>query len=379
MMKTWENIVRDKLERYESALPEGSLAEFHARRSASISGSAQKRLPILWAIAGVSAVIAAMLFLRHLAATEDAIRIIEQPALSVAAADDSTEVSEPVQSDGLLAQAVVPKKIVLQDSITEAVQADYSSGTNDTDKVNATEEEDPYQDVNIPDDDTTHQIRDIPEPEVASSYIPETPGPRPVSIKVGPAAGIVGVSGLLAGLASSGLLFVKDHNYERIDDRDVCMAAEHTFPLKIGVSARVPISRQLSITSGLEYSLYTSKLQYSLSGTKYQQADYLSAPLRLDWTFASNNRFDVYVGTGVEGSYCLGATLDGVGIPKDGFGFSVLGAAGVQWKFTKHLGLYCEPEISWTNPSFTNPLQTYRTKHPVVFSLTGGLRYTFGK
>ncbi len=394
-MKAWEDIVRDKLEGYESALPEGSLAEFHARRSATISDSGRKRFPILWALAGAAAVIAAVLFLRRPAVPENAILIIEQSAAPVAAADDSTAVSEPVQSDVMLAEAVVPKvadylsknqrKVDFTNGkrqaiiLPESVPVSVTDGVDDTHNAQGTVEVDQPQDVNISADGTTQQVSDIPEREAVSPYIPEAPGSRPVGIKVGPAAGIVGASGLLAGLASSGLLFVKDHNYERIDDRDVCMVAEHALPLKIGVSARVPVSWQLSITSGLEYSLYTSKLQYSLSGTKHQQVDYLSVPLRLDWTFASNNWLEVYVGAGVEGSYCLGAKQDGVCIPKDGFGFTVLGAAGVQWKFTKHLGMYCEPEISWTNPSFTNPLQTYRTKHPVVYSLTSGLRYTFGK
>ena len=377
-MNKWEDIIKGKLEGYESILPEGSLADFHARRSAAISESGRKRVPILWVFATVAAVIAAIIILRHPAVSDDAIQIIEQQSAPVVVADDSTEVSESVQATDLLAQAIVPKPIdriphnhreIVDTDMNEPeghMQEDVTYNDGGTDKVDS------------PQDATELDNDSLSTP--ASPFIPNAPDSKSIGIKVAPAAGIVGGSGLLIGLAAcNNLLFTKDHDYERIDDRDVCVVEDHYLPLKFGLSARVPISRKLNITTGLEYSQYTSKLVYSLSGDKIQQAHYLSLPVRLDWTIASNNWLDVYVGGGLEGSYCIAAIQDGVNIPKDGFGFTVLGAAGIQWKFTKNLGLYFEPEISWTNPSFTNPLQTYRTEHPVVFSLTSGFRYTFGK
>ena len=377
-MNKWEDIIKGKLEGYESILPEGSLADFHARRNAAISDSGRKRVPIMWVFASVVAVIAAIIFLRHPVVSDDAVQIIEQPYAPVVDAYDSTEVSESAQATDLLAQAIVPKPIdrlphkdreIVDTHIDEPedhIQEDDNYNDGGTDKV------DSPQDVTEPDNDS------LSTP--ASPFIPHAPDSKSFGIKVGPAAGIVGGSGLLIGLvACNNLLYIRDHNYERIDDRDVCMVEDHYLPFKFGLSARVPISQGLNITTGLEYSQYTSKLVYSLSGDKIQQVYYLSLPVRLDWTIASNNWLDVYVGGGLEGSYCIAATQNGVSIPKDGFGFTVLGAAGIQWKFTKNLGLYFEPEISWTNPSFTNPLRTYRTKHPVAFSLTSGFRYTFGK
>ena len=386
-MKKWEDIVKDRLEGYESILPQGSLAKFHARKSAVISGSERKRVPIMWVIASVAAVISAIIFLRHSVVSDDAVQIIEQPYAPVVVAYDSTEVSEPAPATDLLAQAIVPKPIdPLPHNHREIVDTDMNEPEGhlkeyDTYNDGGTDKVDSPQDVTELNNDSLNQQVDITsEPTSASPFIPNAPDSKSIEIKVAPAAGIVGGSGLLIGLAAcNNLLFTKDYGYERIDDRDVCVRADHYLPFKFGLSARVPISQGLNITTGLEYSQYTSKLEYSLSGGKIQQVYYLSLPARLDWTIASNNWLDVYVGAGLEGSYCIAATLNGISIPKDGFGFTVLGAAGIQLKFTKNLGLYFEPEISWTNPSFTNPLQTYRTEHSVVFSLTSGFRYTFGK
>lgn len=110
-----------------------------------------------------------------------------------------------------------------------------------------------------------------------------------------------------------------------------------------------------------------------------QTAHYLGIPLRLDWTFASTKRLDFYLGGGLEGDWCIKATFDGEQVQKDGFSASLLGAGGIQFKLTKNLGLYMEPEFNWTFMPENPVLNTYRSAHPVMFSVTSGLRITFGK
>ena len=112
---------------------------------------------------------------------------------------------------------------------------------------------------------------------------------------------------------------------------------------------------------------------------KKQTAHYLGIPVRMDWVFASGRLLDVYVGGGLKGDTCLGVTLAGETIPKDGLSLSLLGAGGVQMNVIKHLGLYVEPELSWRIPSEKNILQTYRSQHPLMFSVTAGLRINMGK
>ena len=116
--------------------------------------------------------------------------------------------------------------------------------------------------------------------------------------------------------------------------------AVHYFPLKVGLSARFPISDRLSITTGLDYSWYKSSFTYSVSGEKIQNAHYLGIPVRLDWTLASNKWLDIYVGGGFEGDFCLGATLAGERIAKDAFCASLLGAGGIQFNLTNNNYIY---------------------------------------
>ena len=121
----------------------------------------------------------------------------------------------------------------------------------------------------------------------------------------------------------------------------------------------------------------------SQTGEKRQQVHYLGIPVRLDWVFASNSRFDVYAGGGVLGDLCLNATLAGMNLEKDRPSLSLVGAGGIQMNATKHLGIYLEPELSWRipmdNPIFgNNTLVTYRSEHPVMFSIATGIRINLG-
>ena len=149
--------------------------------------------------------------------------------------------------------------------------------------------------------------------------------------------------------------------------------------MKTGLSALIPLTEKLSVTTGLTYSLYRSKFTYSLSGEKTQLAHYLGVPIRLDWTLAANQWLDVYLGAGVAEDLCVGASLGGSAFAKDGPSFTLLGAGGLQWNILPRLGLYVEPELSWTVPSDRQVLKTYRQEHPLVFTVATGLRINLGK
>lgn len=152
----------------------------------------------------------------------------------------------------------------------------------------------------------------------------------------------------------------------------------HYFPLKVGLSARIPVAPKLFISTGINYSLFISTFEYTLSGKKNQQAHYLGIPVRLDWVFASNRLFDVYVGGGLEGDLCVGATLGGNKISKDGFGLALQGVGGIQLNVTRHLGFYVEPQLSWQIPLNNMVLETYRSTHPLLFTVAAGIRFNMG-
>lgn len=392
-MRNWEDIVKDKLEEPDGTLPESVFAEFQARRSGAAPAPAARRSPLVWVVAtAVAAGLAAILLLRKPSVPEDSIRIVPQPVPTVAVASDSTavEAEEPLPVRPLIAQAPVPKAAAPKTVAPKAEEPEVA-------EPEIVEPEPVRPEVVEPEEEPTVSEPVAAEPAVAtaSPFVPQDTPARSVDMHIAPAAGIVAGGGLLAALlapiAGKGdLMSEQASSYSEpsygnpLDCNPPSFLNEvdhftHTFPFKGGLSVGIPVSDRLRITTGLEYSLYQTRVSFTKSGEKKQAAHYLGVPLRLDGSLASNRWLDVYVGGGVSGDWCVGATHAGIDIPRDGFSFSLLGAGGVQFKVTRHLGLYVEPEISWTFPSEKRVLETYRSAHPFLFSVATGLRINLDK
>lgn len=438
-MKKWEDIIKDKLEAYESELPEGALAEFQALRDAAPASRARWRYRVAWAVSlAVAAGLAAFLLLRP-ERTEDDIRLIPEPqgiqadfsgedAADLGGADAAgvgvvplsslTAMLEPVGSKPGAGKADPTAADVKPDAgKADPAATDVKPGAGKTDPAvtdvkpdpaggeSAAVAEDPAA-GGMPDEaasaaadrgesgtDVMLAVRGGTDENAASPYVGGRPAPPKTKMTVGTAAGIVTGGGLAAALGSA-LSYISGGGVDtgtdmgfvmsspayglmtgRLEDR--LLDTAHYFPMRTGLSARFPMTGNLYISTGLEYSMFASRFVRSLSGEKLQMAHYLGIPVRLDWVLASGRRFDVYLGGGFSGDICVGAVLDGEKIRKDAPSFSVLGAGGIQWNMTRRLGLYLEPELSWTVPSERHVLETYRTEDPLMFSLVAGLRFNF--
>ena len=396
-MRKWEDIVKDKLEEPDGALPESVFDEFHVRFDGAESARTARRFPLVWAIVpAIAAGLAAVLLLRSPKAPEENIEPVRQaPVAQVLPADDTKAES---QVDTPQIQPVSVKKASARPQ--SIAPESPSMGENQTEEPETPETPDRPQPTTKP---STENV----VPETASPFIPMTEKARRVNLKVAPAAGGILGAGVLAALATH-LGKVNKARWTNIqspgtipsiwDDkgdpgegpgsseepvRDRLERSSHYFPIQVGLSARLPLSEQLYLSTGLQYSLYNSKFTMSQTGEKRQQVHYLGIPVRLDWVFASNSRFDVYAGGGVLGDFCLNATLAGMNLEKDRPSLSLVGAGGIQMNVTKRLGIYLEPELNWRiptdNPKLGNhSLVTYRSEHPVMFSVATGLRINLG-
>ncbi len=427
-MKTWESIIKDKLERIDATLPENLFTEFLTRLDASGSPAvavpavrpAAWRRPLLRALVPAAAAgLAAFLFLHKPSVPGDGIQVAQQPPAPVAAVADTVKSEEPLQSDNLVSQAITPKAANHYPvHVTEPETTDNTQPSEDTAEVI------PAEEGSISETDVVSD----PEPSVSapSPVIPKSTAAKPVELKVAPAAGIVTGGGLLAaaltqfigsgtqaGTNSASMVNNLETSYSgsfaTFTDED-----SHHFPLfKEGLSVGIPVAPRLKITTGLEYSRYISTSSHMMDSfgvhgfqvERKQVAQYLGIPVRLDWSLAKNRLLDVYVGGGAAADYCIGAKMiikytdpalkDSIQeLRRDGFVFSLIGAGGIQLNFNKRIGLYLEPELTWSKPpkkahlDFYGDivimeegdyrLETYRTAHPFMFTVATGLRINLG-
>ncbi len=408
-MRKWEDIVKEKLEGYGSTLPEGSLADFRARRDGRAGAPATKRFPLVWALAPALAVLAAVLFLRQPAAPDEGVRLVQQPAKPVPVATDSSATGSAVPETALIAQAELPKADAARSRKAVPTAAQPARNVSAERANDSAENANVSPEAEAPAATATEETTATAEPETAvgepawsepatalaelpqqSPFVPEAYTANSSRVNFGTTAAAVTGGGLLTAAALS-LLAPQAGGIESVPQQgtqygssdpviggSIPRSVDFCFPLRLGLSARVPLVGRLNLTTGLDYSLYTTKLTYT-TFTDVQRAHYLGVPVRLDWTLLGNKWLELYVGGGLEGDICLATTLNGKSTCRDGFALSLLGAGGLQFNLSKRLGLYVEPQLSWTVPSRGRSLPTYRTQDPVVFTVNSGIRITFNK
>ena len=153
----------------------------------------------------------------------------------------------------------------------------------------------------------------------------------------------------------------------------------HEIPKSFGVSARFHLTDRLSINTGLNYTRYASDRTRIFSDYTYQNdrqyVHYLGIPVRLDWMIVNRKHFNFYLGAGIQADKCIYATVGGERLHEKEVLFGLNGAMGLQFNIVPMVGLYFEPDISYSLNE--GSIQTYRSREPFVVTVRGGLRFNF--
>ena len=375
-MKELEDKIKDRLEGYESRLPESDLAEFKSLLDkASSTSTGHNAAYLAWLLPAATAAGLALFFILRPAPGPDPVQVIDGGAMTAQAAD-------PITVDKNYDASAAETK----PSAVQTVQHLYSrvadrEEVQDRSETVQTTEEQPVEADSCgveSSGNNTNTGSSADNDSVPSAFVPTgiTENRKPVGMNVGAAtAGVVGGSG---AIALAGLLQpvhttppVGTIDNPRINAPDE-KTATHRMPLRAGLSLRIPVNERWSLTTGVDYSLYSSKIGY-----KQQNAHYLGIPVRADYSITRNKWLDVYVGAGVSTDFCVAASVDGCKTAKDGIGIALNGAGGVLFSISDNFGLFLEPTFSWNIPSDKRVLDTYKSEHPCMFSVATGLRVSF--
>ena len=372
-MKQWDDIIKDRLDGYESPLPEGALDRFHARQVQKKGSKKGLRAALLTALAAAAAAAVVFFIPKHSVAPDGKV----EPAEVVEASTPAPEVVQPETLEQtaspavpqLAAQTPVQKPLEKQISSTSEYEIDTNTGPLHNDS--AAREEEPEQNLQTVQQSLAEYIT-MPDADVPA--YDGTRDSRAIEIAekaLFASSGSVALAGLTLGLLSGGggggaMTPWPETKY--LED------PIHHLPARIGLTASLPVSDKIRFVSGLEYFLYSSEFNYVKSGVKHQLAHYIGVPLRIDWVPVSIGRADIYLGGGLEGNFCVAASQSGQKINKDRPTLSLVGACGAQYRITDNFGIYLEPVLSWTPGTF-DKLETYSTEHPLMLSVSIGLRF----
>ena len=164
---------------------------------------------------------------------------------------------------------------------------------------------------------------------------------------------------------------------------------EHQLPITIQLLLSHPLSKRLSIETGLSYTRLSSTINTGSSQAYIQERQrihYLGVPLRLGWQWYSKAHLSLYSSAGLMLELPIRSTTDVNHISNGTTTYhneSTLNAPnqlsttlgiGLQYDFTPHLGIYLEPSLQYFFDD-SNDIKTYRTEHPLSVTLPLGIRF----
>lgn len=155
---------------------------------------------------------------------------------------------------------------------------------------------------------------------------------------------------------------------------------QHEIPISVGLSARIYLTDRLSINTGLNYTRYKSLRTRWFAATYDQQKDwqyahYIGVPVRLDYNAVNRKHFNLYFGAGLQIDKCVYATVGDERLHEKQILFGLNGAMGLQVNIVPMVGLYFEPEVSYSLNK--GSIETFRSDEPFVVTVRGGLRFNF--
>ena len=159
---------------------------------------------------------------------------------------------------------------------------------------------------------------------------------------------------------------------------------KHYQPISFGLTAKIPISSGLSVSSGLVYTRLRSDFTYIVDGYplyKQQTLHYLGIPLSAQYHLWGYKGLKVYASAGGQVDFCIDTkvVMSGteVEMDKDRPQWSVQGALGVQFNFIPLLGIYAEPGVKHYFNNGSRIPNFFKDK-PTNFNLQIGLRLNVG-
>lgn len=384
-MEDWIDIIRQRLQETESPLPPGDWEAFEA------SALPAKRPRILpWVISALAAAAVAAVLLIPRPKEEP---VPEQPLASVerVETDAPVVIADALPSDSTVLPSATPSTPVVRKPT--AVPAAPTQV---------------FAEEPVPQNPVTEQEPDAPA-EVRDEPVAEPVAEPTVSQEAKNAEETVGIdvfeSEQTSGAKSGHRIAISPHigstgsrsrtfDYNpwifisgnpppyfgggsSTDNPKATVPIRHSLPLSFGLEISYFPSSRMALTSGLELSIYNSVRTIPSLGETRQRVHYLGIPLKADWVAWQSGRFSAWLGAGGKLDRCIRARINNQSVQDKTLNWSVLADASLQFALTEHLGLYVQPEVSWYFKPTQPVLQTYRTEHPLMFTVGAGLRIGF--
>ena len=377
-MEDWIDIIRQRLQKAEAPLPSGDWEAFEA------SALPVKRPRVLpWVISALAAAAVAAVLLLSKPKEESA---LEQPLASVerVEADTLASIAEVLPSDSMfqpstLSSTPVVRKPTAVSTLPDQVSVEEPVPQNPVaeQEPDATEEviDEPVAEPSVP-----QETNSIEESAWKDVFEPEQPSGAKSGHRIA-VSPYIGSTGNLSRTFSFNRVPIGEYLFTAAPDLPTTPkennSIRHSLPLSFGLEISYFPASRLALTSGLELSVYNSVFTVPIFGEQRQRVHYLGIPLKADWVAWQAGRFSAWLGAGGKVDRCVRARVNDKAVQDNTLNWAVMADASLQFALTEHLGLYVQPEVSWYFKPSKPVLQTYRTEHPLMFTVGAGFRIGF--
>ncbi len=356
--KDWTEELRDMVEDFEVSPSEGAWERLEA--------DMRPRRTVWWPFAATAAAacLLAWIFLFKGTGGEEPVTAVAPSALSMVEEISESPSEEPSGNFGM--QEKIEEEPASSAEEQAAVEEEQAASAEEpaviTEEPEAVAEEpaaleESPADVQMPFRPSLQDPDDIfPEPQPVHTV---SKARRKVSVTVS--------AGWSFGGAGNGIYIAQAAPMTKAAGQvmDITEVIRHSTPFRKAIGLSIPIADILDIGTGLDHLSLISEV-----GPGSQHLEWLGIPLRLGCRLVSRGPASINVGAGVSGEKCISASLLGMNY-KEPFQWAANVGADCRVRLFGPLSFSFTPELSYY---FTDTvLPTYRSGHPLTFSLRAGL------
>lgn len=414
MSDHWHDNLRKRMDLHEENAPEGLWKDIeqHIDTFNPVHIVKPRRKILLWSLSSV-AVAAVALLLLVLFPFNNQSPLLPTNDLVVSKILDQTDFAESLEVESIeVESSVALKQSVSSQQQYKNVSVQIPAVENDNvqlNEINETDNKTITDNKIISDDPSKNEVldsrvdkiqskQDNPQPNdqlLALSTISKSPNQSKWQTNLS-------MSNVSSSSSETHTGFGTFAQHETVEDQYAFMSQytraetyteiDHNLPIMVGLTLRYNLNQRLGVSSGLTYSLLTSKLRSESVNYFYddrQTLHYLGVPLNINYKLWQNNNFSTYISAGglvekniagkLSSDYYIDNKLQSSTdekITSKQLQWSINSAVGLEYRLSDNFGIYAEPGVAYYFKN-NSEIETIYKERPINFNLSLGLRINF--
>lgn len=414
MSDHWHDNLRKRMDLHEENAPEGLWKDIeqHIDTFNPVHIVKPRRKILLWSLSSV-AVAAVALLLLVLFPFNNQSPLLPTNDLVVSKILDQTDFAESIEVESIeVESAVTLKQSVTSQQQYKNVSVQIPAVENDNvqlNEINETDNKTITDNKIISDDPSKNEVLDSRVDKVQSKQ--DNPQPNDQLLALSTISKSPNQSKWQTNLSMSNVSssssethtgFGTFAQHETVEDQYAFMSQytraetyteiDHNLPIMVGLTLRYNLNQRLGVSSGLTYSLLTSKLRSESVNYFYddrQTLHYLGVPLNINYKLWQNNNFSTYISAGglvekniagkLSSDYYIDNKLQSSTdekITSKQLQWSINSAVGLEYRLSDNFGIYAEPGVAYYFKN-NSEIETIYKERPINFNLSLGLRINF--